>query len=131
MSEEVFKSTEEDDPVTINIGNVCDGAMVQAFERSLAKCLANIADPNTEAKRKRQVILVLSLHPKEDRTQINCEFDCNEKLAGMIPATSRMYIGKDESGALYALTSDPRQMNIFTPPAPKQVPAPIEFKAAK
>lgn len=122
---------EQHEPTPISIENVCDGAMVDAFETSLRKCLANIMDPNTEARRKREIRLVLTLHPKEDRVQINCEFECTEKLASMIPATSRMYVGKDAEGTLYALTEDPRQMNIFTPPAPKEVPKPIQFSVAK
>lgn len=126
-----LKSTEEDAPLTINIGNICEGAALEAFDASLAKIIANIMDQNTEAKAKREMRLVISFHPKDDRTQINCQFDCSEKLAGMIPATSKLFIGKDAEGGLHALTEDPRQMHIFTPPKPKEVPAPIEFSAAK
>jgi hypothetical protein len=122
---------EQQEAQAISISNVCEGAMVKAFENSLRKCLANIMDPNTEATRKREIKLVLSLHPKEDRVQINCEFDCTEKLASMIPATSRIYVGKDSEGTLYALTEDPRQMNIFTPPAPRKLPEPIQFAVNK
>jgi hypothetical protein len=117
-------------PITINIGNVCDGAFVDAFELKLQEVLKNIADPSTEARAKREIRLVLKLHPKDDRTQINVEFTCESKLAGLMPATSRMFVGKDAEGSLYALTEDPRQMNIFTPPKPVEAPAVIQFKTA-
>jgi hypothetical protein len=119
----------EAQPITIE--NVCGGAMVEAFEISLRKCLTNIMDPNTDARRKREVRLTLTLHPKDDRVTVNCEFDCTEKLASMIPVESTLFVGKDAEGTLYALTEDPRQMNIFTPPAPREVPAPIQFVGSK
>jgi hypothetical protein len=118
-------------PITINIGNVCGGAMVEAFELRLREVLQNIMDPNTEARKAREVRLVLTINPKDDRVTLNTEFQCTTKLAGMIPATSLMYVGKDQEGVLYALTEDPRQMNFFTPPKPKPVREPIAFVASK
>lgn len=118
-------------PITINIGNVCGGAMVEAFALKLQELLDNIMDPNTEARKKRELHLVLRLTPKDDRVQIDSEFECTTKLAGLIPTQSRMYIGRDEMGSLYALTEDPRQMHIFTPPKPVEAPKPIEFKTSK
>lgn len=118
---------EQEEPISINIGNICDGAMVEAFELKLAEVLRNIMDPSTEAKAKREITLRVKFHPKDDRVQINCEFTCETKTAGLMPSTSRMFVGKDSAGGLYALSEDPRQMNIFTPPAPKEAPAPIHF----
>jgi hypothetical protein len=118
-------------PITINIGNVCGGAMVEAFELRLREVLNNIMDPNTEARKSREVRLVLTISPKDDRVTLNTEFQCTTKLAGMIPATSLMYVGKDEEGTLYALTEDPRQMHFFTPPKPKPVREPIAFTTSK
>lgn len=118
-------------PITINIGNICDGAMIDAFEVELAKVLRNIHDPSTEAKTKRRITLELELHPKDDRTQINVQFTCSSKLAGLMPSTSRFFIGKDVEGGLVPLAEDPRQMNIFTPPAPVKVPSPIIFSGKK
>jgi hypothetical protein len=117
----------QEEAIPINIGNICDGAMVEAFELKLADVLRNIMDPSTEARQKREIVLRVKFHPKDDRVQINCEFTCDTKLAGLMPATSRMFVGRDAEGALYALSEDPRQMHIFTPPAPKEAPAPIPF----
>lgn len=122
---------EQEQPKAIGISNVCGGAMVAAFENSLRKCLANIMDVNTDATRKREIRLTLTLQPREDRVKIDAFFDCTEKLANIVSVESRIFVGKDAEGNLYALDEDPRQMNIFTPPAPREVAAPIEFKAAK
>lgn len=126
-----MEQDQQHDPITINIGNVCDGAMVEAFEVELQKVLKNIMDQNTDARAKREIRLVLKLYPKDDRVQINTEFTCETKLAGLMPSTSRLFVAKDANGALYALDEDPRQMNIFTPPKPVEVAAPIPFASTK
>ena len=118
----------EKEVITINIGNVADGAMVEAFEVALQKAITNIMDPNTEARTKRKIVLALTLHPKEDRCQVNVEFTVETKLAGIIPSTGRLFIGKTEDGMLVPLADDPRQMNIFTPPKPPEAPSVLTFK---
>ena len=55
---------QENEPIPINIGNICDGALVEAFEVELAKVIKNIMDPNTEAKAKRSITMTVDFHPK-------------------------------------------------------------------
>ncbi len=117
-----------DETITVSIGNVADGAMVVAFERALNEVLKNIADPNTPATQSRSIVLRLKIKPKDDRVQLSTEFTCESKLASITPNQSRMFLGRDKEGALYALLGDPRQLNIFTPPKPVSVPEPIQFK---
>jgi hypothetical protein len=124
-------SKEIEAPITINIGNVCDGAVVEAFELELRKCLVNIYDLSTSATASRTISLKVKLKPREDRVQIDVQFDCDSSLAPVISKTSRMFVGKDEGGQLYGLTADPRQLNIFTPPKPREAPPVIEFTASK
>ena len=118
------------EPAVICLDNVCEGAAVEAFGIELGKVLDNIHDANTSATAKRSITLEVVIVPKEDRTQLNVAFRCKSSLAGIVPATSRMFIGKDEHGNLYALDRDPRQASLFTPPKPREVAKPIEFKAA-
>ena len=105
----------EKEQITINIGNVANGAMVYAFQLELDKVLKNIMNPSTEATAKRYIRLELMLKPKDDRIQLNTEFTFTSKLAGIIPVDSRIFIGKTEDGILVPLVDDPRQMNIFQP----------------
>lgn len=118
------------EPQLIDIDTIADGALVQAFGLKLQEVLANISDPNTPANAKREITLTLSLRPKEDRTQIDTAFTCKARLASLIPATARIFMGKDNDGNLYALDRDPRQQNLFTPPAPAVVREPLTFKSA-
>jgi hypothetical protein len=118
-------------PITINIGNIADGAVIEAFDVELAKVLTNIMDLSTEARTKRRITLELEFHPKDDRIQIGVQFTCASKLAGLMPSISRMFVGKTEAGELVPLADDPRQMNIFAAPKPVQIPAPIIFSGKK
>lgn len=117
-------------PIEINFGNVCEGAMIEAFEIELKKVLANIADIATPALAKRTINLKVEFAPKEDRVQIMTAFSCNSKLAQLVPSVSRVFMAKDDQGNLYALKEDPRQMHIFSPPKIKEAPQPIQFRPA-
>jgi hypothetical protein len=118
-------------PITINIGNICDGAAVDAFEKKLAECLANICDLNTPATASRTVVLKVKLKPREDRVQINAEFTCSTTLPSFVPKTSRLFVGRDDEGNLYGLTEDPRQIKLFQPPKPRELPPVVSFKPAE
>jgi hypothetical protein len=118
------------EPQLIDIASISEGAMVEAFGIKLAEAMANIADPNTPATAKRSITLTLTLHSKEDRTQIDTQFTCKASLASIIPSTSRIYMGRDEDGNFYALDKDPRQQRLFDPPKPKEAPEPLTFKSS-
>jgi hypothetical protein len=118
------------EPITINIGNVCDGAAVDAFELKLRECLENICDLNTPATASRTVTLKVKLKPREDRVQIMTEFTCEASLASFVPRVARLFIGRDEEGHLYGLKEDPRQLTFFTPPKTREAEV-VKFKAAK
>jgi hypothetical protein len=120
-------NTQENEPIPINIGNICEGALVEAFAVELDKVLKNIMDPNTEARAKRSITFEVAFHPKDDRVQVNTEFSSKTRLAGLIPVNQKIFVGKDAEGVLYALDEDPRQMYIFTPPKPIEAPQPIPF----
>jgi hypothetical protein len=117
------------EPITINIGNVCDGAAVDAFELKLRECLENICDLNTPATAARTVTLKVKLKPREDRCQVATEFTCEASLASFEPKVARIFIGKDEAGNLYGLKEDPRQLTFFTPAKKQEAPV-VQFKAS-
>lgn len=135
MAEEIeapkLATAEIEPPITINIGNIADGAVIEAFQIELDRIVRNIVDPNTAATKKRSILLQIDFHPKDDRTQLGVEFNCTAKLAPMAPSTSRVFIGKDTDGNPVTLADDPRQMNIFTPPKPVELAKPIIFSGKK
>jgi hypothetical protein len=133
MSEEVNNQADyRDEPITINIGNLCKGKIIEAFETELQKCLNNIFDLETSATASRTISLKVKLKPDDARIKIHSTFTCDSSLAAPREVTDVFFVGKDgETGKLYGLVSDPRQASIvFTPPKPKEAPKPIEFKTA-
>jgi hypothetical protein len=106
------------EPVPIDINNINEGAMVEGFEIELRRALENIADINTVATATREVALVLLLKPHADRVQIETEFRCKSKLAGVEVHKSKLFLGHTEEGTPIAFLNDPRQMPLWSAPAP-------------
>lgn len=104
-------------PIPINIDNVNDGAMREAFDAELRKVMANINDVNTPATSSREITLKLKLKPHSDRTEIETLFTCSSRLASIEPHPGRMFMGADTEGNLYGFQDDPRQQVLFEPPA--------------
>lgn len=115
----------------INIGNINDGAVIDAFDIELRKVLANIVDLNTPATLTRSLMLRIDFKPHADRCTIDTEFKCSSKLQPIETHTGKVFLGKAEDGAVVAFDKDPRQMPLWSAPKPKEVPV-IDFgKAGK
>lgn len=112
----------QEEPVPVNIGNINEGAMIEAFDIEFRKALENIADLNTPATATRAVVLTLQLKPHSDRITIETEFKAVSKLAPIETHKAKCFMGKSEDGVLVAFTSDPRQMPLWSPPKPKESP---------
>jgi hypothetical protein len=123
-----MKEAPKTELVTINIGNINEGAMIDGFEIELQKALANIADLNTPATATRAVTLQLILKPHSDRVVIETEFRCACKLAPIETHKSKVFLGRTEEGGLVAFDGDPRQMPLWSAPKPTEAPKPIEFR---
>ena len=109
-----------EETIEINIGNINDGAMIEAFDIEFRKVLDNIADLNTPATATRTVTLTLVLKPHSDRVTIETEFRAVSKLASIEIHKSKCFMGKTEAGTFVAFTSDPRQMPLWSKPKPRE-----------
>lgn len=83
------------------------------FEEALAKVLANIDDPNTPWKQKREIKLTVELHPHEDRETASIAVKVETKLAGDSPKTGTAFLGRD-GGRWVMHEHNPKQMRIPT-----------------
>lgn len=117
-----------EESIPVNIGNINDGAMIEAFDIEFRKALDNIADLNTPATATRTVTLTLVLKPHSDRCTIETEFKAAAKLASIEVHKSKCFMGKAEDGTIVAFTNDPRQMPLWSKPRPKEAPAVINFE---
>jgi hypothetical protein len=118
------------DAVTINIGNINEGAAIDAFDLELRKVLENIADLSTVATADRAITLKVTFKPESDRCKVHTEFSISTKLAGIEKYVSKIFVAKTDEGALVALDADPRQMPLWETPAKSQPPV-IQFANGK
>jgi hypothetical protein len=122
----VSQETLQTDAATINIGNINEGAAIDAFDLELRKVLENIADLSTVATATRSITLRVDFKPESDRCKVHTEFTIATKLAGIEKNISKIFVAKTDEGALVALDADPRQMPLWSLPAKAQPPV-IQF----
>jgi hypothetical protein len=111
----------EQELVPINIGNINDGAVIEAFDIEMRKVLMNILDINTPATDTRSLTLKINFKPHSDRITIDTEFKCTSSLAAIETHKSKVFVGKSDDGNIIAFATDPRQMPLWTAPKPKEV----------
>lgn len=114
------------DEVSINIGNINEGAAIDAFNLELRKVLENIADLSTVATATRTITLKVEFKPESDRCKVQTEFSTKTTLAPIEKHCSKIFVARTENGHLVALDADPRQMALWSPPKPKEVPV-VQF----
>lgn len=113
----MFKNDEEFSKVSLS--TLGKGAAVELFERELQNVLANIDDPNTDYKEKREIVLKVTIVPSEARDFGTTSIKCTSKLAGVKPAMTAMLFQR-EGRKHIALEPKGKQGNLFD--APKITP---------
>lgn len=116
--------------ITINIGNINDGAAIDAFDLEMRKVMENIADLSTVATATRAITLTVEFKPESDRCKVHTEFSIKSKFAPIEKHVSKIFIARTGEGALVALDADPRQMQLWHKPE-QQSPPVIEFAKQK
>ena len=118
------------DAAVINIGNINEGATIDAFDLELRKVLENIADLSTVATATRTITLKVEFKPESDRCKVHTEFQIKTSLAPIEKHVSKIFVAKTDEGALVALDADPRQMPLWESPR-KAAPPVIQFAEKK
>lgn len=89
----------------LTLENLCGGAVSEQISRALRKVSDNILDPNTEPKKKREIVLKLTFNPNEDdREEVNVEAHVTMKLAPEIGASTQLFINRDLDGDTVTIT---------------------------
>lgn len=86
----------------INLQELAGGAVAERFNREFQKVLNNIADPNTEAKKKRKVQMTVTVTPNEDRTLATITILAKPTLEPAKQIETQLVIGQDASGKAVA-----------------------------
>ena len=96
----------------VTLDSIGGGVLNELFGAELDRILANIADPNTDAKALREVTIKVAFKPTADRDVADVQLKCSSKLAGISTVDTRLFMGR-KGGKLIAVESDPRQSNLF------------------
>ncbi len=110
----------------VTLSSIAGGAAEELFHAALQAVKANIEDPNTSHKDKRQIALVFNITVDEDRRVGNVEILCQTKVAGVKGVNVGVYFGRHH-GELVAVEA-PRQVCMF--PTPESRPRPVPAMTA-
>ena len=87
----------------VNLEQFAGGALQEKFDAAMESVLANMLDPNTPWKNKREINIKISFEQNEDRDDTHVEVSVVPKLAAVKSIGTRMAIGKNiKTGELYA-----------------------------
>ena len=97
----------------VGLATIGGGAACEMFDRELARVLADIDDPNTQATAPRTITLKITLAPAESRDAAGVVIDCKAKLAGLKPQAAVVHLVEHGTRRV-ALGRDPNQIEAFT-----------------
>ena len=87
----------------INLEELAGGAVAEKVNVELGKVLANMMDVNTDAKKKRKVVLTLTFAGSDERDETVLDYDVKTTLAPTFGGRTRLAMGKDSKGAVKAM----------------------------
>lgn len=87
----------------VNLEEFAGGALQEKFDVAMDQVLANMLDPNTPWKNKREINIKVTFEQTEERDDTHVEVSVVPKLAAVKSIGTRMAIGKNiKTGELYA-----------------------------
>jgi hypothetical protein len=90
-------------PERIDISNLAMGAIIERTGDEVQKALENIADRNTDWKKKRKITVDIVLQPRsEKRDDISVDIQVKNSIAPYMPIATQLYIGTDSKGNVVA-----------------------------
>ncbi len=99
--------------VALSIINMANGAACEQFDYELGRVIRNIADPNTPAKKAREVTLKIKITPDENRMIGAMEVTVDSKLASQQTLLTALVMGV-ENGKPVAREMVPDQQPLFS-----------------
>lgn len=100
----------------VNILELAKGAIQEQINLEAGKVMANIIDPNTDAKAPRTLTITLKFKPDENREIVSCSAQAKSSLAPVKPILTNIIVEADKNGnprAAELTRTDPNQIHIF------------------
>ena len=99
--------------MNVSLDSIGGGVALERFTDELQSVIANILDPNTDFKIKREITLSVKFTPNEARDRCDLEIVSKSKLAPPKAVASHMMIGVDQLGVIHAEEWRPEQQSLF------------------
>jgi hypothetical protein len=84
--------------ISIDLNSFANGALAERANEELQKILENIADPNTDAKKKRKLTLTITLAADNKRDVIMTNVIAKSTLAPAEPIEAKILMDLDNDG---------------------------------
>lgn len=84
----------------VDLNSFADGAVAERFNLELQKVLENIADPNTDPKKARKLVLTVKVSGNEKRDIADVEVEAKLTLAPAKSIESKLIIDRDNNGKI-------------------------------
>jgi len=88
--------------IPLTVETLCGGGAVEALHFEVQRALDNIADPNTEAKKTREVTLKIKIKPNDARNMATVMVQTSSKLIPAAPLETAIIIDMDGNKAVAA-----------------------------
>ena len=115
-----------------SLSELMDGGVEERFNAELARVWDNVYDPNTDARKVREVTLKIKILPNERRDACDFKVSCSSKLAPAVDLTQTVMLQMNADGSITATERTeqiPGQLNVFGEESP--MPHTLVFEKAK
>ncbi|NLW90984.1 MAG: replication terminator protein [Syntrophomonadaceae bacterium] len=82
----------------MTFSNLAGGGAQERLQDALDQVAANIADPNTDAKKTRKITMTLTMKPNEQRSIANLEINVKTSLVSPVGINTTLMVDRDEKG---------------------------------
>lgn len=82
----------------LSFSTLAGGGVEEKLQFALSEVAANIADPNTDAKKARKITMSITLKPNESRMVANVDIDVKTSLVAPTGISTTLLIDRDDKG---------------------------------
>lgn len=86
----------------VRLSELANGAADEKFNRELKRVLANIADPNTDAKKTRKITLEIAFQGDEKRDVLFCGIKAKSTVQPAKEVLTKFVMGTESDGEIVA-----------------------------
>lgn len=83
--------------VELRAETLAGGALLEALDFALEETLANVLDVNTDAKKPRKIMAVITIRPDAQRNMGSLTFEVKTGLAAPVPVETSIIIDRDRA----------------------------------